>query len=187
MKYLVLLVATSSMMMPFLHAGKPHYKSAPALMKDFMNLSVQTDKNFEFWIEELRHHAPNKEKFAAFEKQLRKSLENKQDPLNVFNEHKGLFNQTTQIELLKLGLPKLKAAFKARLALHRRLPAVPKEANPELQRWLLLMRMIRHHYIPTQGDALNSTPQKLPVWLEGSYPIFFAAYQLQQKNHGTSS
>ena len=95
--------------------AQPEHKSALELLKDFVNLAKKTDQSFEYWIEQLRFHITHKDKFVSFEKQLRSGLQaNKpQSILKAFNDHKMLFGNTAQTELLKLGLPKLQAALKS--------------------------------------------------------------------------
>jgi hypothetical protein len=102
-------------------------------MKVFINPSQKTDKDFEYWIEQLSYHVAQKERFATFENQIRECLkkDSSHNAFQVFSTHKNLFHSALQIELFKMGLPKVKAAFNERLAQHKRLAAVKKTVAPD--------------------------------------------------------
>lgn len=154
-----------------LHA-QPSYRTPIDLMKDFMNLSKNTDKTFDFWIDELRHHVPNKEHFARFEKQLREGLTQNQSQgiIKAFRDHKNLFGQATQVELIKHGVSKLQGAFRERLSLHHKnLEAEQQKARLVKALFVALDKLSEQPQ--TEHDKLEEEIryQKLMAWLEKNH------------------
>ena len=94
-----------------------HYKTKVALMRDFLRVSKKQDAPFTYWIDQLGHHISDKQKFGAFERQLNSALQKKDADrvLKVFKAHKDLFGYLAQAEFLKLGLDKVRNAFKTRV------------------------------------------------------------------------
>lgn len=138
MKQLILI---SLCAMPLLQA-ESEYRSALELVKVFTNPSQKTDKDFEYWIEQLSYHVTHKERFAIFEKHIRECLKKdaSHNAFHVFSTHKNLFHSALQVELFKIGLPKVKAAFNERLAQHKRLAANKEALSPHflIHLWKIL-------------------------------------------------
>lgn len=148
MKRIVLIILCIT---PLLQA-EPEYRSALELMKVFTNPSQKADKDFEYWIKQLSYHVTHKERFAIFEEHLRGCLkaDSSQDAFNVFRHHKNLFHPSLQVELFKMGLPKVKAAFSKRLAQHKHLAAT-SETNPYFFVYVWRILKDAHPTIGTQA------------------------------------
>jgi uncharacterized membrane-anchored protein YhcB (DUF1043 family) len=109
-----------------------HFKSTSEFLKHFLDLAQHQDKTFDYWIDELGHLVPKKDTFAPFEQQIRSALQDQTSGHNpdtlfaIFLQHKHIGGHMMQIELVKNGIAKVKAAFKERLTLHHRLKAAKK-------------------------------------------------------------